>query len=41
VGKNLPTRQDEQVQVSPDGVVIGELAPEPAPTAAPTERSAR
>jgi len=25
VGKNLPTRQDEQVQVSPDGVVIGEL----------------
>ena len=37
VGKNLPTRQDEQVQVSPDGVVIGELAPEPASTAAPSE----
>ena len=38
VGKNLPTREDEQVQVSPDGVVIGELVPDPAPT---TERRAR
>jgi pyrimidine operon attenuation protein/uracil phosphoribosyltransferase len=30
VGKNLPTRRDETVQVSPDGVVIGtteEVAP--------------
>ena len=35
VGKNLPTRQDEQVQVSPDGVVIGELGD------GPDERSRR
>ena len=40
VGKNLPTRQDEQVQVSPDGVVIGELAPATL-TETPTEGSAR
>jgi pyrimidine operon attenuation protein/uracil phosphoribosyltransferase len=25
VGKNLPTRIDEQVDVSPDGVVIGDV----------------
>jgi pyrimidine operon attenuation protein/uracil phosphoribosyltransferase len=30
VGKNLPTRRDELVRVSPDGVVIGELVYEPA-----------
>ncbi|MGD9795715.1 MAG: bifunctional pyr operon transcriptional regulator/uracil phosphoribosyltransferase PyrR [Acidimicrobiia bacterium] len=34
VGKNLPTRRDELVRVSPDGVVIGELVHESAPTAA-------
>ena len=27
VGKNLPTRQDEEVRVSPDGVVIGVVDP--------------
>ena len=45
VGKNLPTRQDEQVQVSPDGVVIGELRPprrpSPRPRGAPDERAER
>jgi hypothetical protein len=25
VGKNLPTRRDEQVDVSEDGVVIGDV----------------
>jgi pyrimidine operon attenuation protein/uracil phosphoribosyltransferase len=31
VGKNLPTRFDEQVDVGPDGVVIGSIAtPQPA-----------
>jgi pyrimidine operon attenuation protein/uracil phosphoribosyltransferase len=28
VGKNLPTRQDELVDVRPDGVVIGAMAEE-------------
>jgi pyrimidine operon attenuation protein/uracil phosphoribosyltransferase len=27
VGKNLPTRYDEQVDVSPDGVVLGDVVP--------------
>jgi len=27
VGKNLPTRRDERVEVGPDGVVIGERVP--------------
>ena len=27
VGKNLPTRRDEMVDVSPEGVVIGDLVP--------------
>jgi len=30
VGKNLPTRFDEQVDVGPEGVVIGSIAPRPA-----------
>lgn len=30
VGKNLPTRRTEEVRVSPDGVVIGELVDAPA-----------
>jgi pyrimidine operon attenuation protein/uracil phosphoribosyltransferase len=28
VGKNLPTRRDELVMVTSDGVVLGELAEE-------------
>jgi len=31
VGKNLPTRADELVDVGPDGVTIGDLAPGGAP----------
>jgi pyrimidine operon attenuation protein/uracil phosphoribosyltransferase len=32
VGKNLPTRFDEQVDVSTDGVVIGDVVPQrPSP----------
>jgi len=30
VGKNLPTRADELVDVGPDGVTIGDLLPAPA-----------
>ncbi len=30
VGKNLPTRFDEQVDVGPEGVVIGSIGPRPA-----------
>ena len=32
VGKNLPTRRDEVVRVTPTGVVIGELVAEPVRT---------
>ena len=40
VGKNLPTRLDEEVRVSPDGVVLGEVVAEGAPQeGAPQEGS--
>jgi pyrimidine operon attenuation protein / uracil phosphoribosyltransferase len=31
VGKNLPTRRDEMVDVSKDGVVIGDVVPKGLP----------
>jgi len=37
VGKNLPTRRDEMVDASDDGVVLGDIRPRPGlPGAAPT-----
>jgi pyrimidine operon attenuation protein/uracil phosphoribosyltransferase len=47
VGKNLPTRLDEEVRVSPDGVVLGEVVAEGAPQegapqdGSPPERAAQ
>jgi pyrimidine operon attenuation protein / uracil phosphoribosyltransferase len=39
VGKNLPTRRDEIVDVGDEGVVVGEMVPSGRPTATRTPRS--